>query len=153
MHFKVSTKVFFHIAMMQLLLTSIVSNNKIEIWSKLKRPQHRMAHEVLQLDTFNYPSFSYSLNNQILRYLCVLMKHISPALNVTKIQMIMIKNINCGNKPQGNQHSFTILWKLLIIEQLLCKSRSKQLAKVISSLLTLYFIWHQRLRSYIPHNY
>lgn len=75
--------------MIQLVLTSIVSNNKIEIRSKLKRPQHRMAHEVLQLDTFNYPSFPYSLNNQILRqilhHLCVLMKHISHTLNIMRI--------------------------------------------------------------------
>lgn len=37
---KLLTKVFFDKEVMQLILTSIVSNNKIEIRSELKRPQH-----------------------------------------------------------------------------------------------------------------
>lgn len=40
----------------ELQLTSIVSNYKIDIRSKLEWPQHRVAHKVLQLNTFNYPN-------------------------------------------------------------------------------------------------
>lgn len=58
---------FFDKDFMQLILTSIGSNNKIEIWSKLKRPQIWMAHEVLQLDTFNYPNLTIRLKNEQLK--------------------------------------------------------------------------------------
>lgn len=58
---------FFDKDSMQWILTSIGSNNKIEIWSKLKRPQIWMAHEVLQLDTFNYPNLTIRLKNEQLK--------------------------------------------------------------------------------------
>lgn len=43
------------------VLTSIISNNKINIWSKLKRAKQVMTHEILQSDALNNTNISSTL--------------------------------------------------------------------------------------------
>lgn len=44
-----------------MILTSIISNNKINIWSKLNRAKQVMAHEVLQSDALNNTNIAGAL--------------------------------------------------------------------------------------------